>query len=63
MEPQSKAAEQIHDLGEFFRREVAPTHRAAGAVRVAEELTRRGMREAAVVALQVARLLAKDAPR
>ena len=54
MEPQSKAAEQIHDLGEFFRQEVAPTHRAAGAVRVAEELTRRGMREAAVVAIEIA---------
>lgn len=47
-------AEQAHDLGEFFRREVAPVHKAAGAAKVAEELSRRGMKEAAAVAMQVA---------
>ena len=63
MEPQSKAAEQIHDLGEFFRQEVAPVHRAVGAARVAEELVRRGMKEAAAVALQVgAELMAPAEP-
>lgn len=54
MEPQSKAAEQIHDLAEFFRQEVAPTQRAIGAATVAEELVKRGMNYAAAVALQVA---------
>ncbi len=63
MQPQSKAAEQIHDLGEFFRHEVAPVHRAVGAARVAEELARRGMKEAAAVALQVgAALMAGEPP-
>lgn len=53
MEPQSKAAEQTHDMAAFFRQEVAPVHRAVGAARVAEELARRGMKEAAAVALQI----------
>jgi len=49
-----EAAEQIHDLGEFFRQQVAPVQKATGATRVAEELVKRGMHEAAAVALQVA---------
>ena len=59
-------AEQAHDLGEFFRQEVAPVHKAAGAAKVAEELARRGMKEAAAVAMKVgADLLGGDeeAPR
>ena len=56
-------AERIHDLAEFFRTEVAPVHRATGAARVAEELAKRGMKEAAAVALAVgAELMASHEP-
>ena len=52
MDHQAKhQAERIHDLGEFFRNQVAPVHRATGAARIAQELARRGMKEAAAVAL------------
>jgi len=59
-------SDRIHDLGDFFRQEIAPVHKAAGAAKVAEELSRRGMKEAAAVAMQVgADLLGGDeeAPR
>lgn len=47
-------ADRIHDMAEFFRSEVGPVQRAEGAAKVAEELSRRGMKEAAAVAFSVA---------
>lgn len=45
---------KTNDLAEFFRREGAPRYEAAGALTVAEELLKRGMKDAAAVAIEVA---------
>jgi len=54
MNQQRTEPERIHDMAEFFRSEVAPVHKAEGAAKVAEELSKRGMKEAAAVAFSVA---------
>ena len=57
----AKYTDHIHDLAEFFREKAAPIHESIGAAKVAQELTNRGMKEAAAVAIQVgAQLIAGE---